>query len=90
MIFHRGREMAHQDVGRAKMDRLLQELTDHVQNGIWASHGSQHLARVACAEKSAAAPAPAHRSLLAAARSLTKINSRKEIVKKNKKKKQLA
>jgi len=23
MIFHRGREMAHQDVGRAKMDRLL-------------------------------------------------------------------
>jgi translation initiation factor IF-3 len=31
MIFHRGREMAHQDVGRAKMDRLLKELTDHIQ-----------------------------------------------------------
>jgi len=26
MIFHRGREMAHQEVGRAKMDRLLQDL----------------------------------------------------------------
>ena len=31
MIFHRGREMAHQDVGRAKMDRLLKELIDYVQ-----------------------------------------------------------
>jgi translation initiation factor IF-3 len=29
MIFHRGREMAHQDVGRAKMERLLKEITDH-------------------------------------------------------------
>jgi translation initiation factor IF-3 len=29
MIFHRGREMAHQDVGRAKMDRLLKEIADH-------------------------------------------------------------
>jgi len=31
MIFHRGREMAHQDVGRAKMDRLLKEITEHAQ-----------------------------------------------------------
>ena len=31
MIFHRGREMAHQDVGRAKMDRLLKEIMDHAQ-----------------------------------------------------------
>jgi len=31
MIFHRGREMAHQDVGRKKMDRLLKEIMDHVQ-----------------------------------------------------------
>jgi translation initiation factor IF-3 len=31
MIFHRGREMAHQDVGRAKMERLLKEITDHAQ-----------------------------------------------------------
>ena len=29
MIFHRGREMAHQEVGRAKMNRLLQEIADH-------------------------------------------------------------
>lgn len=28
MIFHRGREMAHQEVGRAKMDRLLIEIGD--------------------------------------------------------------
>jgi len=31
MIFHRGREMAHQEVGRAKMDRLLKDLGDHAQ-----------------------------------------------------------
>jgi translation initiation factor IF-3 len=31
MIFHRGREMAHQDVGRSKMDRLLKDITDHAQ-----------------------------------------------------------
>jgi translation initiation factor IF-3 len=29
MIFHRGREMAHQDVGRAKMDRLLKDVGEH-------------------------------------------------------------
>ena len=29
MIFHRGREMAHQEVGRAKMERLLKEISDH-------------------------------------------------------------
>jgi translation initiation factor IF-3 len=31
MIFHRGREMAHQDVGRKKMDRLLKEIMEHAQ-----------------------------------------------------------
>src|SRR6185437_13898033 len=31
MIFHRGREMAHQDVGRAKMERLLKEINEHAQ-----------------------------------------------------------
>jgi len=31
MIFHRGREMAHQDVGRSKMDRLLKDITEHAQ-----------------------------------------------------------
>jgi translation initiation factor IF-3 len=29
MIFHRGREMAHQEVSRAKMDRLLKEVAEH-------------------------------------------------------------
>ena len=29
MIFHRGREMAHQDVGRAKMTRLLKDVNEH-------------------------------------------------------------
>ncbi len=31
MIFHRGREMAHQEVGREKMKRLLAELAEHAQ-----------------------------------------------------------
>jgi translation initiation factor IF-3 len=31
MIFHRGREMAHQEVSRAKMDRLLKEIAEHAQ-----------------------------------------------------------
>ena len=31
MIFHRGREMAHQEVGRKKMDRLLREIADFGQ-----------------------------------------------------------
>ncbi|MBI3670873.1 MAG: translation initiation factor IF-3 [Acidobacteria bacterium] len=31
MIFHRGREMAHQEVGRAKMERLLKEIAEHAQ-----------------------------------------------------------
>jgi len=29
MIFHRGREMAHQEVGRSKMERLLKDIADH-------------------------------------------------------------
>jgi translation initiation factor IF-3 len=29
MIFHRGREMAHQDVSRKKMDRLLREIGEY-------------------------------------------------------------
>ena len=31
MIFHRGREMAHQEVGRAKMQRLLKDVADYAQ-----------------------------------------------------------
>jgi translation initiation factor IF-3 len=29
MIFHRGREMAHQEVGRTKMQRLLAEIGEY-------------------------------------------------------------
>ena len=29
MIFHRGREMAHKEVGQAKMQRLLKDIADH-------------------------------------------------------------
>lgn len=29
MIFHRGREMAHQEVSRAKMERLLQDVAEY-------------------------------------------------------------
>jgi len=32
MIFHRGREMAHQEVGRAKMNRLLMEIGDQARS----------------------------------------------------------
>ena len=31
MIFHRGREMAHQEVGRKKMDRLMKDIMEHAQ-----------------------------------------------------------
>ena len=31
MIFHRGREMAHQGVGRAKMERLMKDIGDFAQ-----------------------------------------------------------
>lgn len=31
MVFHRGREMAHKEVGRAKMERLLKEIADVAQ-----------------------------------------------------------
>lgn len=31
MVFHRGREMAHKEVGQAKMQRLLKDVQDHAQ-----------------------------------------------------------
>ena len=42
MIFHRGREMAHQEVGRAKMDRLLKEINESRAGGTGAAHGSEY------------------------------------------------
>ena len=51
MIFHRGREMAHQEVGRAKMTRLLGEITEYLPDRNDAAHGRQRFGRVAGAEK---------------------------------------
>src|SRR5260370_41808524 len=51
MIFHRGREMAHQEVGLATMTRLLNEIGDHRQtetmprvevNVLWALLAPKH------------------------------------------------
>jgi translation initiation factor IF-3 len=62
MIFHRGREMAHQDVGRAKMDRLLKELTDHVQVEFGPRMEANILLALLAPKKGAAAAAPARSS----------------------------
>ena len=51
MIFHRGREMAHQDVGRAKMNRLLIGHHGPRAGGIRSAHGSEYFAGAACAEE---------------------------------------
>jgi translation initiation factor IF-3 len=58
MIFHRGREMAHQDVGRAKMNRLLKDIADHAL----VEYGPQMEANILLAmlgPKKGAAPRPA-------------------------------
>ena len=60
MIFHRGREMAHQDVGRAKMDRLLKEIMDHAQVEFGPRMEANILLALLAPKKgAAAAPAPA-------------------------------
>ena len=59
MIFHRGREMAHQDVGRAKMDRLLKEITDHAQVEFGPRMEANILLALLAPKKGAAAAAPA-------------------------------
>lgn len=61
MIFHRGREMAHQDVGRAKMDRLLKELTDYVQVEFGPRMEANILLALLAPKKGAPAPATAAR-----------------------------
>ena len=59
MIFHRGREMAHQDVGRAKMDRLLKDIMDHAQVEFGPRMEANILLALLAPKKGAAAPAPA-------------------------------
>ena len=59
MIFHRGREMAHQDVGRTKMDRLLKEVGEHAQVEFGPRMEANILLALLAPKKGAAAPAPA-------------------------------
>ena len=56
MIFHRGREMAHQEVGRAKMDRLLQGNRRSRAGRDRAAHGSEYPDGAAGAKEGRRAP----------------------------------
>ena len=58
MIFHRGREMAHQDVGRAKMDRLLKDIGEHAQVEFGPRMEANILLALLAPKKGAASPAP--------------------------------
>lgn len=66
MIFHRGREMAHQDVGRAKMERLLKDITDHAQVEFGPRMEANILLALLAPKKGAAAPSPSRSSQPAA------------------------
>lgn len=59
MIFHRGREMAHQEVGRAKMDRLLKEIAEHAQLELGPRMEANILMALLAPKKGAAAVAKA-------------------------------
>ena len=56
MIFHRGREMAHQDVGRSKMDRLLKDIIDHAQVEFGPRMEANILLALLAPKKGASAP----------------------------------
>ena len=57
MIFHRGREMAHQEVGRAKMTRLLGEIAEQVQIETPPRMEGNVLVALLAPKKSAGSPA---------------------------------
>ena len=57
MIFHRGREMAHQEVGRAKMHRLMKEIAEHAQIEIGPRMEANILLALLAPKKGAARPA---------------------------------
>jgi translation initiation factor IF-3 len=59
MIFHRGREMAHQEVGRAKMNRLLQEIADHALVEIGPRMEANIMMALLAPKKGGGAKAPA-------------------------------
>ena len=58
MIFHRGREMAHQEVSRAKMDRLLMEITDVAAIELGPRMEANILMALLAPKKGMAAPPP--------------------------------
>ena len=58
MIFHRGREMAHQDVGRAKMERLLKDIMDFALVEFGPRMEANILLALLAPKKGAAAPPP--------------------------------
>jgi translation initiation factor IF-3 len=59
MIFHRGREMAHQDVGRAKMERLLKDINEHAQVEFGPRMEANILLALLAPKKGATVAAPA-------------------------------
>jgi translation initiation factor IF-3 len=61
MIFHRGREMAHQDVGRAKMDRLMKDIVDHAQVEFGPRMEANILLALLAPKKGAGSAAPSTR-----------------------------
>ena len=59
MIFHRGREMAHQEVGRSKMARLLKDIAEHAQVEIGPRMEANILMALLAPKRGAAKAAPA-------------------------------
>lgn len=59
MIFHRGREMAHKEVGQAKMQRLLNDLADYAQVETMPRMEANILLALLGPKKGAGKPAPA-------------------------------
>jgi translation initiation factor IF-3 len=59
MVFHRGREMAHQEVGRAKMSRLLQEIGEQGQIETMPRMEGNVLVALLAPKKGSGAPAKA-------------------------------
>lgn len=62
MIFHRGREMAHQEVSRAKMDRLLMEINEVAAIELGPRMEANILMALLAPKKGMAASAPPKRA----------------------------
>jgi translation initiation factor IF-3 len=58
MIFHRGREMAHQSVSRAKMERILKDIAEHGQPEMPPRMEGNILHALLAPKKGPAKPAP--------------------------------